>query len=142
TAPVHSVSSFAGGVSKALGAHLANPSDSGSTMTVNASLFGTGPVAGDINQGSVGDCYFMASLAGFAEVRPNVILNSAVDLGDGTYCVEFYHSGTPEFIRVNNTFPTGGFNGFRFAHPGSDDTIWGCVMEKAFAYFRTGANTY
>jgi hypothetical protein len=142
SAPQHSVGSFAGGVSKSLGAHLANPSDSGSTFTVNRSLFGTGPVAGDINQGSVGDCYFMASLAGFAQWHTSVILNSAVDLGDGTYAVEFFHSGTPEFIRVNNQFPTGGFAGFHFAYPGANNTIWGCVMEKAFAYFRTGANTY
>jgi hypothetical protein len=142
SAPVHSVSSFAGGVSKSLGAHLANPSDSGSVFTVSRSLFGTGPVASDINQGGVGDCYFMATLAGFAQFHTSVILNSAVDLGDGTYAVEFFHGGTPEFIRVNNQFPTGGFAGFHFAYPGANNTIWGCVMEKAFAYFRSGANTY
>jgi hypothetical protein len=36
----------------------------------------------------------------------------------------------------------GGFAGYEFAHPGSDGDIWAPVMEKAFAYFRTGANTY
>ena len=142
TGPVHSVSSFAGGVSKALGAHLACPSDSGSTFAVSASLFGKAPVAADVNQGSVGDCYFVATLAAFAQHDPGVILNSAVDLGDGTYAVEFYKSGTPEFIRVDNRFASGPWGGYNFAHPGTDGDIWAPVMEKAFAYFRSGANTY
>jgi hypothetical protein len=29
-----------------------------------------------------------------------------------------------------------------YAHPGADGSIWAAVFEKAFAYFRTGANTY
>jgi hypothetical protein len=142
TASVHRVASFAGGVSKALGASLANPKDSGTTTTVNLPLFGTGPVASDINQGGVGDCYFLASLAAFAHTDPGVILNSAVDLGDDTFAVEFYKHGTPEYIRVNNSFPAGGSEGLAYAHPGPDNTIWAMVMEKAFCYFRTGANTY
>jgi hypothetical protein len=141
-ASTHKVASFAGGVSKALGASLPNPSDSGTTFTVHASLFGKAPIAADINQGAVGDCYYLASLASFANQKPSVIRNSAVDLGDGTYAVEFYNSGTPEFVRVNNSFPVGGFNGYEFAQPGTNGSIWGPVMEKAFAYFRKGANTY
>jgi hypothetical protein len=141
-ASTHKVASFAGGVSKALASSLPNPSDSGTTFTVHASLFGKNPIAADINQGAVGDCYYLASLASFANQKRTVILNSAVDLGDGTYAVEFYNSGTPEFVRVNNSFPVGGFNGYEFAQPGSNGSIWGPVMEKAFAYFRKGANTY
>jgi hypothetical protein len=129
-------------VSKALHASLPNPSDEGASITPHLSLFGTGPVSSDINQGSAADCYFLAPLAGFAQQDPNLLLNSAVDLGDGTYAVEFYKSGTPEYVRVNGQFPAGGFNGYNYAHPGPNNTIWGLVMEKAFAYFRTGANTY
>jgi len=142
TGVVHKIANFAGGVSKALGAALANPTDSGSTMTVLASLWGTGPVAADVNQGEVGDCYFLSSLAAFAGLKPQQLEQSAVDLGDGTYAVEFYSNGTPTFIRVNDQFPTGPFNGYLYAHPGADGDIWAPVLEKAFAYFRTGANTY
>jgi hypothetical protein len=142
TASVHAVAQFAGGVSKAPGASLPNPHDAGATIQVKLSLFGTGPVAADVNQGEIGDCYFMASLAAFANQRPQVLRNSAVDLGDGTYAVGFYSKGDPVYVRVNNSFSVGGFKGFKFAYPGADGTIWAMVMEKAFAWFRTGANTY
>jgi len=142
TGSVHRVATFAGGVSKATGAALANPSDAGTTVRVNASLFGTGPVIGDVNQGEVGDCYFLSSLAAFAKQDPNLLVQSAVDMGDGTYTVQFEENGTSEFVRVNNSFSAGPFNGLLYAHPGSDGSIWAAVFEKAFAYFRTGANTY
>jgi hypothetical protein len=38
--------------------------------------------------------------------------------------------------------PAGGFNGFMYAHPGTNNTIWAAVMEKAFCYYRAKANTY
>jgi hypothetical protein len=139
---VHDVTGFAGGVTKATSAALANPTDSGKTITINASLFGTGPVASDVNQGEVGDCYFLSSLAAFAGQNPNVLVNSAVDMGDGTYAVQFMRGKTPTFVRVNNAFSAGPFAGLMYAHPGNTGSIWAMVFEKAFAYFRTGANTY
>jgi fibronectin type 3 domain-containing protein len=142
TGTVHAVASFAGGVSKAIGAALANPKDAGKTVTVNASLFGTCPVAGDVNQGEVGDCYFLSSLAAFAGQNPNVLVQSAVDMGDGTYTVQFISNGKPTYVRVSNQFSAGPFEGLMYAHPGTDGSIWAMVFEKAFAYFRTGANTY
>jgi hypothetical protein len=143
TGSVHRVSTFAGNVAKTTGASLANPSDSGATTKVSQSLFGSGPVAADINQGGVGDCYFCSSLAAFATSNPSVLLNSAVDMGDGTYTVQFYNNGTPVFVRVNNSFSTGYYGpGFQNLYYGADKTIWGMVMEKAYAYDREGKNTY
>jgi hypothetical protein len=141
-AGVHSVASFAGGVSKALGAALPNPKDAKSTVAVtNRSLFGTGPVIGDCNQGAVGDCWFISSMASMANQKPAVVQESALDMGDGTYAVEFYRNGTPSFIRVSNQF-TVGKNTFYYARPGANNTIWAMVMEKALCYFRSGKNTY
>ena len=142
TASVHKVSSFAGGVSKNLGDSLSNPKDAGSTRTVNASLFGSGPVATDINQGGAADCYFLSSIAAFAQTNPTLIDNSVVDMGDGTYTVQLFSKGTAVYTRVSNSFSTGPYAGFNFAHPGANNSIWGMVMEKAFAFARTGANTY
>jgi calpain family cysteine protease/fibronectin type III domain protein len=139
---VHRVASFAGGVSKAIGAALANPTDSGTTITVNASLFGTGPQITDVNQGEAGDCYFLSSLAAFAQQDPQLLVQSAVDMGDGTFTVQFIYNNTPEFVRVSNQFAAGPFDGLAYAHPGASGSIWAMVFEKAFAYFRTGANTY
>lgn len=136
TASTHSVANFAGGVSKAAGASLALAHDAGATSKANLSLFGTGPVAADVNQGQVGDCYFLSSLAAFAGANPKVLTQSAVDMGDGTYAVQFYKNGSPVYVRVSNMFSNS------FARAGANNTIWALVLEKAFAYFRTGANTY
>jgi hypothetical protein len=136
---LHKVSSFAGGVSKATGASLLNPTDSGSVSPVNMSLFGTGPVAGDVNQGYIGDCYFLSSLAAFAGTKPSVLTESAVDMGDGTFTVQYHSGSTLSYVRVSNQMPSGGSY---FARPGPDQTMWALVMEKAFCYFRTGGNTY
>ncbi|HEY8748088.1 MAG TPA: C2 family cysteine protease [Tepidisphaeraceae bacterium] len=139
---VHAVASFAGGVTKAIGASLANPADSGATTTANLSLWGTGPSADDVNQGGIGDCYFLSSLAAFAGTNPAKLNESAVDLGDGTYAVQYFSSQNKAvYVRVSNSFSSGWFNGYAYAHPGANNTIWAMVMEKAFAYFRNGSNT-
>jgi hypothetical protein len=112
-------------------------------MKVTGSLWGTGPVAADVNQGYVGDCYFLSSLASFANLQPALLQSSAVDMGDGTYTVQFMTSAnTPEFIRVSNDISTYGGGSYVYARPGSSGSLWAVVLEKAFAYFRTGANTY
>jgi hypothetical protein len=140
---VNWIGALFGNVSKAVGASLPNPVDSGSTRKLNATLFGTGPKADDVNQGSVGDCYFLATLAAFAGENPSVLTSAAVDMGDGTYLVRFMDDfGQAQYVRVSNDIPAGGFSGYRFAHPGASGSVWAAVMEKAFAEFRTGENSY
>jgi hypothetical protein len=143
TTGLHGVASVAGGVSKAVGAALANPKDAKKvTAVTDRSLFGTGPLVDDVNQGSVGDCWFMAGLSSLANQRPAFVRESAVDLGDGTYVVQFLKAGTSTYVRVSNQLSVGSFNGFRFASPGASGDIWAMIMEKAFCYFRKGKNTY
>lgn len=139
---VHAVGAFAGNVTKAPGASLANPTDSGATVKASLPLWGTGPAADDVNQGGIGDCYFLSSLAAFAGTAPAKLNESAVDLGDGTYAVQFYAQSKPVYVRVSNNFAAGAFGGYAFAHPGANATAWAMVMEKAYAWFRSGANTY
>ena len=139
---VHWIGTLAGNVSKAAGASLANPKDAGSTFKLSESLWGMGPAADDVNQGGVGDCYFLASLAAFAGVNPPVLTESAVDLGDSTFLVRFVKGGQNVYVRVNNDMSTGPYWGYKYARPGANGTMWALVMEKAFAYFRTGVNSY
>lgn len=139
---LHSVGDLVGGVSKAAGASLANPTDAGTTKKANLSLWGTGATVADVNQGSVGDCYFLSSLAAFANTNLATLREAAVDMGDGTYLVQFFKNGAAQFLRISNDFTAGYFNGgFAYAHPGSANTDWAMVLEKAWCYFRTGANT-
>lgn len=49
--------------------------------------------ANDINQGEIGNCYFLAALAGVAEQRPELIKNAIEGpLADGTYNVRLFSS--------------------------------------------------
>lgn len=144
SAMFHSIASFAGGVSKAIGASLANPLEASTFVGMNLSLFGTGIAAADANKGQVGDCWLISAMASLANTTPGAITNSMVDLGDGTYAVQLYSNGQSQYYRVNNQFATpGACQTFpAFCSGGDSGHLWAAVLEKAFAYFRTGANSY
>jgi hypothetical protein len=123
------------------GQNLRDPSDQGSSTRLAASSFwGLGPTADDINQTSIGDCYFMAPLASLANNEPLRLMNVATDLGDGTFVVRFRNG---RYVRVDGDLSAGSFNGgVAFAAPGPSGSQWGCIFEKAYALCATGANTY
>ncbi len=100
-----------------------------------------GPSADDIKQGYLGDCYFLSTLSSVAKVNQNVIRQSVVDLGDGTYAVQFNKNGAKIFVRVDGQLPTW-YNQLAYADQGAQGSIWVAIMEKAFAEFRTGGNAY
>jgi hypothetical protein len=85
----------------------------------------------DIQQGSIGDCYFEASLAAVAYAEPRTIAQAIADNHDGTYTVTF--AGAKD-ERITVTAPTeaeiGLYNG------GIKDGLWAGVMEKAYGQFR------
>lgn len=140
--------------------NLKDPVDIGETHSFSslsdppmASLMGEGPQMTDVNQGLVGDCYFMAVIASLAyqyetgmiqlalgntPTNPlfNRLYDLVVDLGDGTYAVQYQQNGVPVYVRVNGAFSTS------YAHPGSSGDLWALVMEKSYAYIHTGANSY
>ena len=91
----------------------------------------------------LGDCYFLASIQSFAYKTPSKLQEMAVDLGDGTYAVQFKRNGVTSFVRVDADFPVGPFYGLANASPNNGNgAIWAVVMEKAYAFFRSGQNTY
>lgn len=104
---------------------------------------GATPHADDVEQGLLGDCYFMAPLSSIAKSFPNVIKQSIVDLGDGSYAVQFKQDGVNHFVRVDADLPT--FNGTPgFAHwtdLQAAQSMWVPIMEKAWAFF-SGAGSY
>ena len=109
-----------------------------------------GPTIDDINQGVLGDCYFLSTLAAGAETNPAWIRQSVVDLGDRTYAVRFMtEDGGEAYVRVDSELPvhevddSGGLGHLEPAYAGlaSEDSIWVAVMEKAFAYYRDPSNT-
>jgi hypothetical protein len=87
----------------------------------------------DINQGSLGNCYFLAVLSTMAE-RPESVkavfytkeVNSA-----GIYLVYFYLNGIKQPVIVDDFIPVNG-NQPAFSST-REDEIWAMLMEKAWA---------
>lgn len=100
------------------------------------------PEYNDIVQGDMGDCYFMATLSSLADTDPLVIKQAVVSLGDTTTAVRFYRSGLPVYLRLDSDFPTYYGSNLANARTGPDNELWVAFMEKAYAEFRTGANSY
>lgn len=151
---VHSVASFANGASRELkGQNIADP-NANDTRLNNAPAYASfadrplfadaGPGPDDINQQLVGDCYYLAGLSGIARVNPQRIRNNIVDLGDGTFGVQFFDTnGNASFYRVDAELPVWqGTTTLYYANVGAQQSIWVPIFEKAFTMFRSGANTY
>jgi Ca2+-binding RTX toxin-like protein len=105
-------------------------------------LYGPGgPSPDDINQGYLGDCYYLAGLSAVAKTCPDKIRQTVVDLGDGTYAVDFHKNGADAFVRVDGDLPTSGGQ-LVYAGPGKGNSIWVPIAEKAWAFFRNDQGTY
>lgn len=117
------------------------------TVSVNASywqvnnlpLFAAGgPVYQDVQQGQVGDCWLLASLAEVADRNPTAIRNMFIDNGDGTYTVRFFNGGVADYVTVDNYLP-GLPKDYKYItqfysvydHPIND--MWVALAEKAYA---------
>jgi hypothetical protein len=101
-----------------------------------------GPTRDDVFQGAVGDCYFLAALAAIAQVDPNRVRQSVVDLGDGTYALHFYPGGSEVYLRVDNDLPSRSIGQPVYAKLGADRSMWAAVLEKGWAFIRSGEGTY
>ena len=109
----------------------------------NQPLFNAGgPSKDDITQGALGDCYFLAPLSSIAGVDPNLIRQSVVELGDGTYAVRLYSGGTPYYLRMDGDLPTDGAGSLSYAQLGTGGSVWVPIMEKAWAYARCSNSDY
>lgn len=106
----------------------------------------------DVNQGAIGDCYFVAPLAAMARTeRGRQILRDMIrENPDGTYTVKFYETGgflglggrdpvevivTPEFPMNKDKTPV--FAGFG-DRAGGEVELWTMLIEKAYAKYYGG----
>jgi hypothetical protein len=114
----------------------------------NAPLFGAGNVPSylDVNQGHLGDCWFVATLAEVALQNPAAIESMITNNGNGTYGVRFFVDGTPEYVTVNDDLPTASTplwaNGssLEFANGANGEPSWAELVEKAFAQLNAEPN--
>ena len=78
----------------------------------NLPLWGAGgPSINDVNQGEVGDCYFLASLGEVAMQDPQSIEDMISENSNGAYAVEFRINGKADYVTVNDELPTFASNG-------------------------------
>jgi hypothetical protein len=126
------------------------PGMAGTYQAVTAPLFSAGgPALTDINQGDVGDCYFLAALAETALQDPTLIQNMIQANSNGTYSVQFWVNGQADYVTVNNALPTmpGGYHygdgsHFEFDHGASAGAAndWSALIEKAYVELEAQLN--
>ena len=129
-----------------IGEQNLNPTYQNSTLP----LFGNGgtPLYTDVNQGYLGDCYFVAALGETALQDPSLIQNMIQNNGNGTYSVLFYVNGQADYVTVNAELPMMG-GGYGWANGTSEEfangtVSWVALVEKAFAQLneQTSAANY
>ena len=98
-----------------------------------------GPTGDDVAQGMIGDCYLMAPLLSVAELDPTRIRESVVDLGDGTYAVQFGPGRAKKYVHVDGDLPVWPDDRMpAYAALGAEGSMWVAVIEKAYAMYRRG----
>lgn len=83
-----------------------------------------------IQQGRIGDCYFLASLAALAQTNPQAIEDMIRDNGNGTYTVTFPGDrDNPVTVNAPTEAEAGLFNG------GHKYGVWANVLENAYGRY-------
>ena len=112
----------------------------------------------DINQGSLNDCFLMASLGATARHTPQAIHDMFIDNGDGTWTVRFFlytdpnesvQSNVVDYVTVDRYLPTwSNGNGFAYAnrdlglaYNDSSNELWVALAEKAYAQLHPNGYT-
>jgi hypothetical protein len=106
-------------------------------------LFVNGPSHSDVDQGKANDCYFMAPLGETAFRSSSTIQRMFASNGDGTFLVQFFRNGTPQFVTVNRMLPVNANNQAVYAGWGSvngvgnfvndpNNELWVALAEKAY----------
>ncbi len=154
---LHRIARFAGGEKLAPGdsrtdlelngQKLSDPAFTGAASSYRSfasqPLFSTaGPSFDDIEQGQLGDCYLLSSLASVAKTNPRIIRQRIADLGDGTYAVQFTGGSSDTYVRVDGDLPTTSWGGLAYAQLGRQDSLWVAIVEKAYAFYRYGKADY
>ena len=104
-------------------------------------LFGKGISPDDINQGQVGNCWFMAAASSVAEMPGRLektFLNTETKLNEaGIYAVNLYTLGVPHTVIVDDYVARVDWGDAQladfFAMTGVDKSMWGVLLEKAYA---------
>lgn len=120
--------------------------------STGSDLFRDGASPGDVQQGSAGDCYFLASMAALAHTRPELVEGMVQENDDGTYRVDF--EGGDNSVLVTDQMPhqqhtytdSAGnvqtYDTLAYGRSTDADETWVGVTEKAYAASYGGGQGY
>ena len=102
-------------------------------------IFDGVPKIEDINQGSLGNCYFLSALAALAQY-PNMIrrIFKTEEVNEfGQYAVNLCINGEFQMVEIDDFFPCwkgnqGNFSS-AFSKPRNNNLLWVLILEKAWA---------
>ncbi len=113
--------------------------DTGYSYTyTEGSLVVDGFSVDDVEQGNIGNCYFLTSLSSLAVNKPHLLQDMFIDNGDGTFTVKFYNQANEaEYVTVDRYLPTIN-NQLAYASQGAtasdaSNELWVALAEKAYA---------
>jgi len=116
------------------------PDAKGTYRYTSGSLFQSGINYTDVDQGAVGDCYFLAGLGAVAHKNIGFIKDMFTDNRDGTFTVRFFKDGKADYVTVDRYLPFNSDGNFVYANNSSgkkyNDTsneLWVALAEKAYA---------
>lgn len=115
---------------------------SGYASFASSPLWVDGPEYSDIRQGSLGDCYYLASLAALADTDPEILRQMIAPMGDGTFAMRFYNGAQEIYLRVDADLPVSSGRNLSYARLSPEGESWVALAEKAYAYYRYGENSY
>ncbi len=114
--------------------------DDASYVQAKGTLYGPNnrPEVTDIEQGDLGDCYFLSSLGAIAGKDPQAIESMIQSNGNGIYTVRFYDGKAPDYVTVNSEFPVNSSDLLVYADYGlsaasPENVLWPAIIEKAYA---------
>jgi len=113
-------------------------SDSGISATDWELLGGGSAKYSDIQQGALGDCYFLASLSAIAYTHPELIKSmftkgSLLEGEHPVYTTKWLLNGKPFTMAVNNKMPANPKNGLPYFVQEKGGNYWPLVLEKSWA---------
>ncbi len=89
-----------------------------------------------MDQRQIADCYFLAAVRSLCHVAPLRARALVTDFGDGTYGAAFVRGGIRTVVRTSAALS-------QFADtPDVDGVAAVAILEKCYARFRSGTNTY
>lgn len=111
--------------------------------TISGELFTGGVTALDVNQGSAGTCYLIASMELIAALNPSIIENAFIENPNGTYGVKFFYNGEPIYTTVNKQIPVTSWNTVNYAGNQNKSLAgksWASLLEKAYVQANSQVN--